>query len=95
MFDIVIEKVGRLADIEGDFPIDEDLLARKYHHMVSRLRASSQVLTCPGQVFPSNAIVLSAEHYGQSAWTQTGCVTVELGDGTLKKYFLKVSVETS
>lgn len=41
-------------------------------------------------VFPPDAIVLSAEHYGQSAWTQTGCVTLELGDGTLKKYFLKV-----
>ena len=29
MFDIVIEKVGRLAIIEGDFPVDEDLLDRK------------------------------------------------------------------
>lgn len=26
MFDIVIEKTGRLAEIEGDFPIDEAVL---------------------------------------------------------------------
>jgi len=29
MFNIVIEKVGRLASIEGDFPVDEELLDGK------------------------------------------------------------------
>jgi hypothetical protein len=29
MFDIVTEKVGRLVSIEGDFPVDEELLDRK------------------------------------------------------------------
>lgn len=41
-------------------------------------------------VFPPGSVVLSAESYGSSAWTQTGCVTIELPNGDLKKYFMKV-----
>lgn len=42
-------------------------------------------------VFPPGSVVLSAESYGSSAWTQTGCVTIELPNGDLKKYFMKVT----
>lgn len=41
-------------------------------------------------MFPPGSVVLSAESYGSSAWTQTGCITVELPDGEFKKYFMKV-----
>lgn len=44
----------------------------------------------PHSVFPPGSVVLSAESYGSSAWTQTGCVTIELFNGDLKKYFMKV-----
>ncbi|KAK7710210.1 hypothetical protein SLS64_005794 [Diaporthe eres] len=40
-------------------------------------------------LFPPGTVVLSAESYGSSAWTQTGCITVELPDGDIKKYFMK------
>lgn len=43
-------------------------------------------------LFPPGSVVLSAESYGSSAWTQTGCVTVELPDGDLKKYFMKLAL---
>ncbi|KAL2272670.1 hypothetical protein FJTKL_06250 [Diaporthe vaccinii] len=43
-------------------------------------------------LFPPGSVVLSAESYGSSAWTQTGCITVELPDGDIKKYFMKLAL---
>lgn len=41
---------------------------------------------------PEGTKVVSAETYGNSAWTITGRVQVVLPDGNSKAYFLKVSV---
>lgn len=43
-------------------------------------------------LFPPGSVVLSAESYGSSAWTQTGCITIELPDGEFKKYFMKLAL---
>lgn len=43
-------------------------------------------------VFPPGSVVLSAESHGSSAWTRTGCITVKLPSGNLKRYFIKVRV---
>ena len=40
---------------------------------------------------PQGTNIISAESCGVSAWTKTAKVTVELPDGSLKRYFLKVS----
>ena len=39
---------------------------------------------------PTGTKVVSAEPFGNSAWTITGCVQAILPDGTPKAYFLKV-----
>lgn len=41
-------------------------------------------------VLPIGSKVLAVESYGNSVWTQTGRVTVELSNGDIKQYFLKV-----
>lgn len=39
---------------------------------------------CPGSK------LLGINNYGMSLWGQTGKITVELPDGTIQRYFLKV-----
>lgn len=41
-------------------------------------------------VFPEGTTVISAESYGDSAWTQTGKVVTTDSYGSRKVYFLKV-----
>jgi len=40
---------------------------------------------------PQGTNIISAESCGVSAWTKTAKVTAQLPDGSLKRYFLKVS----
>lgn len=42
---------------------------------------------------PKGTKVLTAETYGNSAWTITGRIQVELPTGESKVYFLKVSLQ--
>jgi protein-ribulosamine 3-kinase len=74
-----------LADIEGDFPFDEAVIeGRLRENCLIRPSADIRI------VMPKGTKVLSAESYGNSAWTITGRVSVLLPDGTPKRYFLKV-----
>lgn len=41
--------------------------------------------------FPTRSKVKDARSHGASFWTRTARIDVELADGTLKRYFLKVS----
>ncbi|KAI1076865.1 Fructosamine kinase-domain-containing protein [Whalleya microplaca] len=41
------------------------------------------------EVMPRGTVVISAEHWGLSAWTKTAKVCVNLPDGDLTNYFLK------
>lgn len=43
--------------------------------------------------FPTGSKVLSAEGYGESNWTTTARIDVELPDGTSMRYFLKCATE--
>ncbi|XMA12746.1 hypothetical protein WAI453_005537 [Rhynchosporium graminicola] len=44
-------------------------------------------------VFPIGSRILNAESYGDSEWNQTGRVTVELPDGDVKRFFLKLAID--
>lgn len=46
-------------------------------------------------VLPEGAKVVAGERAGTSAWTKTAKVTVELADGSTKRYFLKVGFASS
>ncbi|KAI3538104.1 hypothetical protein CSPX01_09681 [Colletotrichum filicis] len=52
---------------------------------------ASLTLRHPNLVLPIGSKIVTAESYGDSVWTQTGRMTVELPDGDVKQYFLKVS----
>ncbi|KAF7529464.1 hypothetical protein G7054_g9840 [Neopestalotiopsis clavispora] len=69
MTDTVVAIRSQVADVEGDFPMDDAVI----------------------DLFPPGTIVHSAESYGSSEWTQTGCVTVTLPEGEMKRFFLKLS----
>lgn len=43
-------------------------------------------------VMPAGAKIVSAESCGISAWTKTAKVSAILPDGSLKRYFVKVSL---
>lgn len=46
----------------------------------------------PVAAMPDGTQIQSAESCGVSAWTKTAKVTVELPDGSSKRYFLKVGM---
>lgn len=76
---------GFRADIGGNFPLDENVIAGQrfdhssFSHLTSRMTA-----------LPKGTSVISADSFGSSAWTVTARVNVVSPDGAPKSYFLKV-----
>lgn len=77
-------------NVGGNFPMDEAVLSSMYN--------ADEILPShvdTPAVFPPGSVVLSAESHGLSTWTRTGCITVKLPSGDLKRYFIKVRVPYS
>jgi len=90
--DIVQRKDGILGEISGDFPMDEAVISGTCTSNWSNGKASNAHQTA--LVLPSASRVLQAESYGDTAWTQTGRIIVELPSGDIKQYFIKVIWKT-
>ena len=80
------------AHLIGRWGLKEISLSTKPFPRVRRLSADrSAEIDTNVAVMPTGAKIVSAESCGISAWTKTAKVSVILPDGSLKRYFVKVS----
>jgi len=63
---------GKLGDIDGDFPLDESIIARKAFTVRHVFPSQETDETLGYSVLPSDGTILAATSHGESAWTRTG-----------------------
>jgi protein-ribulosamine 3-kinase len=76
-----------LAQLDGEFPMDEAVMEGDYVLIITQLPGHTLTSTV---ALPQGTTFLSVENFGTSAWTITGRVMTQELDATEKPYFLKV-----
>lgn len=74
-----------IEQLDGEFPVDEAMIEGTICPRI--VRSLFLTLTI---ALPAGINFVSAEPYGNSAWTITGKVFTTLPDGSEKLFFLKV-----